>query len=254
MIHTLSRKSGVAYFVQGMGLLLKPRIRTFVLLPLLANMLLFAGAFYWLWQQLDALSAWLETSLPGWLSWLEWLLWPLAIVSLLVSFALLFGILANWIAAPFNGLLAERVEEYLTQQPAQPVGLAGLLKDLPRLLGREWLKLKYYLPRALGCLLLFFVPVIGQTVAPLVWFLFTAWMMGIQYCDYPFDNHKVPFASMRSALGREKATTLGFGAMTALLGSLPIINFFIMPVAICGATAMWVDIYRQEQLGRSATR
>lgn len=42
-------------------------------------------------------------------------------------------------------------------------------------------------------LLLYFVPGIGQTVVPVVWFLFGAWMLAIQYCDYPFDNHKVGF-------------------------------------------------------------
>ncbi|MBP8159323.1 MAG: sulfate transporter CysZ, partial [Aeromonas sp.] len=30
----------------------------------------------------------------------------------------------------------------------------------------------------------------------------------------------------------------------------PVVNLFVMPVAICGATAMWVDHYRAEQLKR----
>lgn len=57
---------------------------------------------------------------------------------------------------------------------------------------REWQKLAWYLPRAIVLLILYFIPGIGQTVAPVLWFLFSAWMLAIQYCDYPFDNHKVP--------------------------------------------------------------
>jgi hypothetical protein len=62
---------------------------------------------------------------------------------------------------------------------------------------REWQKFAWYLPRAIVLLILYFMPGIGQTVAPVLWFLFSAWMLAIQYCDYPFDNHKVPFKEMR---------------------------------------------------------
>ncbi|EOT4395614.1 hypothetical protein ACNDZN_003296, partial [Escherichia coli] len=27
---------------------------------------------------------------------------------------------------------------------------------------------------------------------------------------------------------------------------IPLLNLFIMPVAVCGATAMWVDCYRDK--------
>jgi uncharacterized protein involved in cysteine biosynthesis len=73
------------------------------------------------------------------------------------------------------------------------------MKDIPRIMKREWQKLAWYLPRAIVLLLLYFIPGIGQTVAPVLWFLFSAWMLAIQYCDYPFDNHKVPFKTMREA-------------------------------------------------------
>ena len=76
----------------------------------------------------------------------------------------------------------------------------GLVKDIPRTVGREFQKLAYYLPRAIGFFLLAFVPVIGQVI----WFMGML-MLAIQYMDYAFDNrklilvayfgcmHKVPF-------------------------------------------------------------
>lgn len=73
--------------------------------------------------------------------------------------------------------------------------------------GREWQKLKYYLPKAIGCLILFFIPVIGQTVAPLAVALLCAWMAAIQYCDYPYDNHKIRFEIMRDDLKMSEAPT-----------------------------------------------
>lgn len=157
---------------------------------------------------------------------------------------LFFSTLANWIAAPFNGLLAEQLEARLTGATPPDTGILGIMKDVPRIMKREWQKLAWYLPRAIVLLILYFIPGIGQTVAPVLWFLFSAWMLAIQYCDYPFDNHKVPFKEMRTALRSRKVTNMQFGALTSLFTLIPVLNLFIMPVAVCGATAMWVDCYR----------
>ncbi|WP_133406390.1 sulfate transporter CysZ [Parashewanella tropica] len=239
------RKSGVNYFIDGLSLIRQPGLRSFVFIPLTINILLFSTAFYFAFGQLQVLFDWLDSQLPEILSWLHFLLWPLAIVTMLISMSFIFSSVMNWIAAPFNGLLAEKVEQKLTGKPLYTGGTKDLIKDLPRILGREWKKLKYYLPRAILVLLLFFVPVLGQTVFPIVWFLFSAWMMAIQYCDYPFDNHKVKFDDMKFALKNTKGTSFSFGATVALVSMIPIVNFIVMPVAICGATAMWVDKYRE---------
>lgn len=238
-------KSGFNYFMEGFNLIRRPGLRTFVFIPLMINLTLFAAAFYVALGQLETLFAWVSGMLPEYLSWLNFLLWPLAVVAMLVVMAFVFSSVMNWLAAPFNGLLAEKVEQLLTGKPLYTGNTTDLLKDLPRILGREWLKLKYYLPRALLCLALFLVPLVGQTAAPVLWFLFSSWMMAIQYCDYPFDNHKVPFDDMRFALRQTKGTSMSFGAAVTLFSMIPIVNFIVMPVAICGATAMWVERYRE---------
>ena len=69
-------------------------------------------------------------------------------------------------------------------------------------------------------------------------------MAAIQYCDYPFDNHKVSFADMRQALAQRRIHNLSFGTGVSLCTMVPVLNFLIMPIAVCGATAMWVDNYR----------
>ncbi|ABL99720.1 sulfate transporter CysZ [Shewanella amazonensis] len=238
-------KSGFNYFMEGFHLIRRPGLRTFVFIPLMINLLLFAGAFYVAFGQLEQLFAYISGQLPEYLSWLNFLLWPLAVLTMLVVMAFIFSSVMNWLAAPFNGLLAEKVEQLLTGKTLYTGTTSDLIKDLPRILGREWLKLKYYLPRAILFLLLFWVPLVGQTAAPVLWFLFSSWMMAIQYCDYPFDNHKVPFNDMRFALRQTKGTSMSFGAAVTLFSMIPVVNFIVMPVAICGATAMWVDRYRE---------
>jgi len=72
-------------------------------------------------------------------------------------------------------------------------------------------------------------------------FLYTAWMLTLEYSDYPMGNHGLGFREMRARLHRKRALGLGFGAATAGLIMVPMVNFILMPSAVAGATAMWVD-------------
>jgi CysZ protein len=51
---------------------------------------------------------------------------------------------------------------------------------------------------------------------------------------------------MRSALRERKVINMQFGALTSLFTLIPVLNLVVMPVAVCGATAMWVDCYRNK--------
>ena len=44
--------------------------------------------------------------------------------------------IANWIAAPFNGLLAEQLEARLTGATPPDTGIFGIMKDVPRIMKR----------------------------------------------------------------------------------------------------------------------
>lgn len=82
----------------------------------------------------------------------------------------------------------------------------------------------------------------------ILWFAFGAWMMAIQYNDFPFDNHKISFSAMKSSLKQDKWNNLQFGMVINIFTMIPILNLVIMPVAICGATAMWCDRYRKQHV------
>ena len=238
--------SGVGYLFKGAKLLSHPKLRTFVFIPLIINILIFAGAFWFLFS---SIMNWIDSyiaGLPDFLSWLSYLFWPFLIISILFGFTFLFSIVANLIAAPFNGLLAEKTENLLTNSQINNDGFTDVLKDLPRILKREVQKLVYFLPRMLLCGAFYFIPVVGQLVTPFIWFVFVGWMMAIQYADFPFDNHKIPFKEMKNALAKRLGKNLTFGMLIGFFTSVPIINFVIMPIAVCGATAFWVDIYKDE--------
>ena len=234
--------SGARYFLNGFDLIQKKGIKRFVYVPLFINLIFFSIAFYFMYLQIDHYMAVLTNWLPDMLSWLNVVLWPLVLLTVVILFSFIFSTAANWLAAPFNGLLSEKVEAILTGEPKPDGGFNDIIKDIPRTIGRECQKLLYYIPRAIGFfLIMLLLPVVGQ----IIWFLFVAWIMAIQYKDYPFDNHKVPFNEMKNALKEKQGLTYSFGITVTVFSMIPIVNLIVMPVAICGATNLWVDHYRK---------
>lgn len=250
--HHAIADSGMGYFFKGFELIQLKGIRRFVLIPLLINILFFSVAFYFMFRELEHYMAILVGWLPNWLNWLSSVLWPLAVLTILIIFSFIFSTAANWLAAPFNGLLSEKIELLLLKEKVKEKsvetltvdgGMMDIVKDIPRTLARELQKLTYYLPRAIGFfILLWILPVIGQVM----WFLFVAWMMAVQYKDYPFDNHKIPFSIMKQTIQQQKSLSYSFGVSVTVFSMVPLVNLIVMPVAICGATALWVDHYRDE--------
>lgn len=237
-------KQGFHYFIMGWHLIRQKGLKRFVIMPILLNILLLSGLLWLFINQIDSMINILISYIPDWLSWLGGILLALSIFMIIILFYFIFTALSGFIAAPFNGLLAEKVENLLTGKNLQETSAIDFIKDLPRMLKREWQKLKYSLPKLILLFLLGFIPLVGQTFIPFITFLFSAWLMAIQYCDYPFDNHKISFPAMKSALAEKSTINLTFGVLVSCCMLIPVINLVIIPVAVCGATAMWTEQYR----------
>lgn len=239
---------GIRYFLSGFSILTTKGLKRFVVIPLLVNFIFFSAAIIWLLNELGLHTDWLISFLPSWLTWLEVLLYPTALMFLVFLFSLFFTTAANWLAAPFNGVLAERVEQHLSGQEPPQDNMAALLKAIPHTLVREWKKLVYFIPRFIGYFLIgLLLPGLGQ----LIWFLFIAWVLAVQYCDYAFDNNHYSFDKMRYVLRQNKSACFGFGAAVSIATMVPFLNLLVMPVAICGATAMWVEQLKQQSINLS---
>jgi CysZ protein len=206
------------------------------------NVLLFGLLFYFLAELFGILIATVMGWLPdwAWLQALDWLFWLLYGAVILLMLAYGFVIIANLIGSPFYGYLSELTEKHLTGQEVSTDGSwAAIIKDIPRALWREVQKIAYYLPRALVLFILGLIPVVNL-VAAVLWFLFNCWMMSLQYVDYPADNHKVSFPALRRQLASVRLSAMGFGLPVALAAMVPVLNLFVVPAAVCGATAFWV--------------
>jgi len=229
---------GTGYLAKGFSLIKTKGIRRYVLMPLTLNILLFGGLIWFGYEQFAPMVTWMMSFVPGWLGFLESIIW--LVITSLTAIVLFFTFtpIANVISAPFNAIMAEKIEEMLTGQDINSgVSLLTIIKDsILSQLG----KLIYILLWSAGLLLISLIPLINF-ISPLLWVVFGAWLLSLEYMDYPMGNHDLTFQQQKDTMRKRRGLALGFGGGVMVLTSIPVINFIVMPMAVAGATAMWVN-------------
>jgi CysZ protein len=227
-------------FSEGLRLIFSPGFRRFVLIPIALNILIFVllstTAFHYAQITFDNF----ETHLPHWLLWIKWLLWPILALVMLIIYGYCFNLLTTIIAAPFLGLLAEKIEAHITgiSPPDEP-----LLHLIPRTFKRELIKLGYFIPRSI-CLMLLLLALMllpgANILGAIIGGLWASWCLALQFCDYAADNHQMPFSQVRMQLSKQKLNSYTFGGL-ALFGSMtPVFNIVMTPLAVAAGTIYWI--------------
>ncbi len=215
------------YFFKGLKLLTTPALRPFVVMPLLINIILYSVALVLGYFYLNHLVAQL---IPLWLHWLTWLIYPLFFVSFCVIGFFTFTLLANLIAAPFYAKLAAKTLIVINAPPLstfEPSSIQVWKAELKRL--------NYSLTHTLPLLVLFLIPVVN-VIAPLLWLVFSAWCVALEYFAFPLENRGILFPQQKKRLKTMRLSALSFGGLVMLGLSLPIINIVVAPVAVIAAT------------------
>jgi CysZ protein len=230
---------GLSSALSGFGLIQRRGIKRYVIAPLLINIALFSLALWYVYMRTDQVIALIVEWLPDWLDWLSWLLWLLLPILLLIVAFYTFTLLANFIGSPFNGQLSEKLEQQLIGYAPPSCGQVHTLAGIKNAIMSELGKLGYLASRSLPLVILSFIPGIN-ICAPVLWFLFGAWMLALEYLDYPMGNHGILFAEQRHKLQQRRGLALGFGSVILVMTFIPVVNFLAMPVAVAGATRLWV--------------
>ena len=230
--------NGIDCFLEGFRLVRQPGLRQYVLIPLAINFVVLGIVMFYGLSQYDLLVEAITGWLPDWLAFLAGVMTFLAAVMIFAIGIYLFTIVANIIASPFNAVLSEKVEAHLA--PGLVLESPGTALIIGRSVAREISKLIYLLPRLLGLLILSVIPGINS-IAPFAWLLFGAWMMTIQYADYAADNNQLSFPELRDRLGRARGQALMFGIAVYVVLAIPVVNLFLIPIAVAGGTVFWVS-------------
>ena len=223
----------VGYLLKGLSLLTSTSLRSFILIPILINLMLYSAALTLGYYYISDL---INQFIPSWLHWLSWVLWPLFFISFFIAGFFTFTVLANLLASPFYGKLSSKTVVLVSNTVAE-----AKEQPLPLVVSAELKRATYLLARAIPLVILSFIPGLN-VLAPFLWALFGAWGMALEYCAYPLENAGVLFTEQQQLLKSVRLGALSFGGVAALAITIPVLNILIAPAAVIGATLYVNDI------------
>ena len=223
----------VGYLLKGLSLLTSTSLRSFILIPILINVVLYSAALTLGYYYISDL---INQFIPSWLHWLSWVLWPLFFISFFIAGFFTFTVLANLLASPFYGKLSSKTVVLVSNTVAE-----AKEQPLPLVVSAELKRATYLLTRAIPLVILSFIPGLN-VLAPFLWALFGAWGMALEYCAYPLENAGVLFTEQQQLLKSVRLGALSFGGVAALAITIPVLNILIAPAAVIGATLYVNDI------------
>jgi len=222
-----------SYLFKGIALLGSAPLRHFILIPILINLVLYSAALTLGYYYIDSL---INAFIPSWLHWLHWLLWPLFFVSFFIVGFFSFTVLANLLAAPFYGQLAAKTLSLINTE-----AVSIIEQPITKVLLAESKRMLYILRLALPLLVLSFIPGFNL-IAPLLWAIFSAWSMSLEYMAYPLENAGILFIEQKQLLKSIRWGALSFGGIAVLGLSIPFFNIIIAPAAVIAATIYVNDV------------
>jgi len=242
--------AGISTIPPAMRLLTTPGLRRFVGLPILINAVVFVGLFVlgYAWLQ-SLIAGWLPDpsafDTGSWFGWLAavtiqlllWLLLPIYLMATAVIAFFSFTVVANLIAAPFNGMLSARVEARISGDLPAGINAGSLVIEVAGAIRDELRKLAYFSVWLVPLLLLTLIPGINLLAGPL-WLLAGIWMMTLEYMDYPLGNRGMAFPDQRRWLRGQRLYHAGMGAGILAMTLIPGLNLIAMPTGVIAATLL----------------
>ena len=169
----------------------------------------------------------------GWAAqgWALWLIQILLTLTLFLVSALTFSIVTSIVASPFNDFLAERAERYAL--PALPPTPQLRFAGKARLIAIDVAKTLAALAAGGATLIVSWVPVINAIAIVL-----TCLLVAFQYVSYPQTRRSQGLGYGIVFLFRHFFACVGFGAVTMILFSIPLLSVFMLPIAVVGGTLL----------------
>jgi CysZ protein len=83
-----------------------------------------------------------------------------------------------------------------------------------------------------------FIPLVGQTVVPVIAAVVTGWFLAVELSGVPFQRRGQRLADRRRALRSRRPMAVGFGVAVFLCFLVPLGAVLLTPAAVAGATLL----------------
>jgi CysZ protein len=222
----------------------------FGLIPGLITLVLYGAALVSLAIWGDDFVAWATPFADDWSSpwiglfrgFLTVVLWALALLLAVLTFTAVTLLIGQ----PFYESLSEKVDRDVSPDGTAPESNLPLWQEL-WISGRDSLRI---LARALlwGVLLfaLGFIPLLGQTVVPVIGFFVTGFFLTEELVAVAMQRRGVGLRDRLALLRSRKRLVWGFGTPLGVAFLVPFVAVFLMPGAVAGATLMARELLGEE--------
>jgi CysZ protein len=233
--------AGVGLLGRGIGMYARsPRLVVLGIIPALISGLLFVAAFVTLIFFVSDLADLLTWFADEWSEGLRDVVQFLAAIGILglggLIGVLTFTAVTLLIGDPFYEKISQQIEERFGGVPGEIEvpwwrSLRRSLWDSLRLIA---------LSVAIGIPLFFLslLPLIGQTVIPVIGALIGGWFLALELVGVPFFRRGMRLPDRRRILGANRSLALGFGVSVFVCFLIPLGAVLVMPAAVAGGTLL----------------
>jgi CysZ protein len=242
--------AGVRLFGRGLKIYGRsPRLMLLGILPALLTLVLFAvlfGVLVYFVDDLSRLVTWFADDWSsGWRTAIR-IAAGIGLVGLgLLLWAVSYAAVTLAIGDPFYEKIAQAVEDSLGGVPGALdltwyQEMARGIRDSLRLL---MLSTLFGIP----LFLCGFIPVVGQTVVPVIGALVGGWFLSLELVGVAFARRGLRMRDRVRVLRTRRWTAVGFGACVFLAFLIPLGAVFVMPAAVAGATLLARELLGTDQ-------
>jgi len=140
------------------------------------------------------------------------------------------------IGDPFYEKISERIEDRLGGVPNEVD--VPWYRSLLRSLGDSVRLLLVTIPLGLMLFVGGFIPIVGQTVIPVLGALVGGWFLAVELVGVPFGRRGMRLRERRALLRAHRPMALGFGVGVFLCFLVPLGAVLVMPAAVAGGTLL----------------
>ncbi|HEY6739676.1 MAG TPA: EI24 domain-containing protein [Actinopolymorphaceae bacterium] len=240
---------GVRFFGQGLLILLRsPKLLLIGALPVVLTTALLTGGRIALVYWIGDLSALITPFADDWAGFWQTTIRIAAGVAIVGLAAVLgmvsFSALTLAIGGPFYEHIAEKVEDDLGGAPSELELSWGRLlwmglRDGVLLMLRS---LMFTLPLFVAG----FIPVVGQTVVPVLMAFVTAWFLALELVAVSFYRRGMDLRQRRELLARRRGLAWGLGLPASLLCLIPAVALVVFPIAFVGGVLVAREVLSTE--------
>lgn len=143
------------------------------------------------------------------------------------------------VLAPLQDPISEATEERCGGFTAPPFSMGRFFKSIGTSIAHTASRLAIIVIGFVALFPLHFLPGIGSIAYFVLSTAWAAWWLTAEYLSGPMARHLMPFKRVTAAMRANPMVSIGFGLALYVMLWVPVLNFFLVPIAVVGGTLLF---------------